>query len=90
MMTDLDLMTTEDLITEVVRRQEAQGLAYSIFLGLENGDFWCYWLNIEFHGYDDMCGIIEEEFEGQSDILDTDNWNPSQEELDQFKDDFGD
>ena len=87
-MTDLDLMTDEQLVETLRDRLEAKGLAYLFAWGLKDGEEYalCNHTTLDMLNtiYEDCIEDLEEE------LYSTDTWDPSEEELLQWKTDSED
>ena len=82
-MTDLDLMTDEQLVDVLRDRLESKELAYLFAWGLRDGEEYALCHNLD-HGlagdiYEDITDDLADE------LINTDTWDPTEEELLQWK-----
>ncbi len=82
-MTDIDLMTDEQLVEILRNRMEAKEVAYLFAWGDHDGEHFWYATSLDFEHLNIIYEHCMEDFEGE--IYNSDNWNPTKDELLQWE-----
>lgn len=82
-MTELDLMTDEEIVSILQDRMRAKELCYIFAYGIDGGEYYSIVSELDF---EQLNEIYEHEMEEHTSYLyNADNWNPTDEELLQWE-----
>jgi hypothetical protein len=82
-MTDLDLMTDEEIVSILQDRMRAKEVAYLFAWGVDSGDTYAIVSELDFEHLQTIYENCMEDFENE--LYNSDNWNPTDEELLQWE-----